>query len=239
MVILPKALVPPHASFIEVFASPRPQILRRNNSGVETYNDSNGVVHDFFTVIRECFDEFVACLDNKVCDDEKIKKAVEFFKNNTDELVLKRFEQNDYQHYFVGIDKTLAVDHLTEFCQRWLVIQIEDLEPEAILKKYDNAEAMFFVDFKMGRLPLESLLEVQGYTMVANFSAADLPFLAKNDFGCWTVTGGRIMISPRADAQIKIPAMKPVSKDQLYGKKTCSKSGYKRLSRGDSASITR
>lgn len=239
MVILPEKLTPFHTSFIEVFGSSHPQILRQKNGGIETYNDTTGAVCDFFTVIRESFDEFVACLNGDTSDQEKVSNAVKFFNNNIDEAVLRRFASNDYNHDFIGLNKTVNVKHLTDFCKRWLVVQLEDSEPEKLIEKYDHPDAVFFIDYKMGHIPVEKVFEIQGHPIIANYLADDLLAFIKREFGYWSVQGGRLLIPPRADKQIQTFLYAPALKDSTHGKKTCSKNGFTGIPHSNNASLAR
>lgn len=171
---LAKKLVPllesiPHRRYIEVFGGGASVLLAKRPVGVEVYNDLDGGLYNFFTVLSEpeMFERFyrlVALLpySRRLYDEslstwkqerDRVKSAAKWF-------VVARQSFGGRFGASWGSDVTTVRSGKVETAQRWLAaldrlpevharlqrVQIECVDWRVILSRYDTPETLFYLD---------------------------------------------------------------------------------------------
>lgn len=192
-------LFPKHFHFVELMSGSGAVILNKDSSKMDTMNDIDGNVVNFFKVLRDKPEEFIRILSLTPVSRQEYKSAWPIDEENSSELEMaRRFfvrcrmsfqgsglvqstgfnacmatsqqgRSKNVAKYFNSIDKLPAV------IEKLQTIQIENLCYMDLIKKYDRPETFFYVD-----PPYE--LRMRNYKKWYNheFSDKDHALLAEN-----------------------------------------------------------
>jgi DNA adenine methylase len=162
-------LLPEHTVYVEVFGGAAAVLLAKPISPIEVYNDIDGEVANFFTVLREKPGELIArCFLQPFAHTDFLKYRDEPIPNDPVEraarymfLVNSAFNFQDYRnsnfstHISMGTlpePESVAkwwvakVNKLVWFALRFRDVIIENRDFEEIFHIYDRPEAVFFCD---------------------------------------------------------------------------------------------
>lgn len=155
---------PIHRAYVEPFAGGAGVLLQKRPSEVEVYNDINGVVVNFFRVLRERPDELVRAIELTPFSRAEFVLAHE---EDGDEVELaRRFYVLAWQgrggptaRWNVGWrwQRTIEnrqsntkswsdVDHLYTTAERLKAVQIECLPASKVIAQFDHPAALFYLD---------------------------------------------------------------------------------------------
>lgn len=159
---------PEHKHFLDLFCGSMAVTLNKNNSELDTANDLDGSVINFFKVLREHPDELIRQLEltpvsrqeYKDCfpifNEDKIEWARRFFvrcrmsfqgsglKEHTGFNACIRTSQGGLSK---NVTKYLnSVKKLPEVIEKLKTIQIENLDYQECLEKYNSTEVFCYVD---------------------------------------------------------------------------------------------
>jgi DNA adenine methylase len=161
---------PEHDHFIDVFAGSFAVILNKEYSKIDTANDINGDVTNFFSVLRDYRDELIQSLQltpvsrdefktawNILEDDDNIERARKFFIRARQSIYgLGSQHQNkgwigvksmSRTHHAYGVSKWLnSIEKLPEIAEKLSKIQIECQDFSKIIKVLDYKNAFFYCD---------------------------------------------------------------------------------------------
>jgi DNA adenine methylase len=165
--LLPK--LPDCKHFVDVFGGSAVVLLNRKQSPIETYNDINHQVVDFFKVLREQPEALVNALQLTPHSryeydeawisesDNAIEKARKFFirtqqsihaagahdkvKGWAASLTQSRVSISEKTHKWIN-----AVNNLYAVAERLKQVQIECSDFRFIMKSYDNADSLLYLD---------------------------------------------------------------------------------------------
>lgn len=151
--------------YVEVFGGSGALLLNKNPSPVETYNDLDSEIVNFFKVLRENQDEFVRILTftpysreefARACDYQEVTNNVERARlfyirtcqsmnaqpnpNFTSWCVINNSKDNKPLYWHNKIKK------INEVAERFKLVQIENKPALEIIKKYDSDTTFFYVD---------------------------------------------------------------------------------------------
>lgn len=163
-------LLPETTHFCEPFGGSAAVLINRSPSPVETYNDIDGEVVNFFRVLRDEQDELIKAIGLTPFAREEFRQAI-----------LKETEESDLERarrFFVrarqvrtGLAQTASdgrwahckltsragmagavsrwlgsVEGLSPIVQRLLRVQIENDSAIAVIKRYDSPDTLFYCD---------------------------------------------------------------------------------------------
>jgi DNA adenine methylase len=169
--ILPWLLphLPKSKHFVDVFGGSAAVLINRDQSPIETYNDINHKVVNFFKVLRDTPEELIRVLeltphskyeyDNAwySYNDDAIEKARKFFIR-TQQSLLAAGGQDKVKGWATSIresrvsisEKThkwiRGVNGLWEIAERLKQVQIECRDFRFILRSYDDPNTLFYLD---------------------------------------------------------------------------------------------
>lgn len=160
---------PPHDkynTYVEPFAGGASILFAKPQSKVEVYNDKDRLLVNFFSVLRNDFDEFKRQLDampfsrlefyeaQKVLEDSVMKlpedpmdAAVKFFV-----LARQAFSGDIFGGWSVNIKNAAtpgwikAIERLPEVWNRFKHVHVEDLDGLDCIEKYDSYNTLFYLD---------------------------------------------------------------------------------------------
>jgi len=155
---------PQHTTYVEPFGGGASVLLRKQASFIEVYNDLNGLVVNFFKVLRECPDEFMRMIEltpysrqefiesQEHCDDP-LELARRFYiwswqgrgRGGVKEPGGWRFMSRATRGK-TPVDDWTNNQHLWQIVQRLRNVHIENGKAIEIIKRYDGPEALFYVD---------------------------------------------------------------------------------------------
>lgn len=160
--ILP--LIPPHVHYVEPFGGSAAVLLNKEQSKIETYNDLDGLVVNFFRVLRENPDELIRQLQltpysreeydnallNNLTDIEKARGLYIHFRQG-----MKAKKTNNTWLCNMSYDKRSglklrawksAIEKIMPIAERFSNVQIENLPGLEIIQKYDGKNTFFYID---------------------------------------------------------------------------------------------
>ncbi|MFQ3611040.1 MAG: DNA adenine methylase [Fimbriimonadales bacterium] len=164
-------LLPPAYHYCEPFGGSAAVLLNREPSPIETYNDLDGEVVNFFRVLRDDPDELIrrialtpfartelqiACRDqNHELDD--IERARRFYvRARQTRTGLAQTASPGRWAYCVATSRAGmagaisrwfgGIEELFYIADRLLRVQIENLPAEEVIRKYDNEQTLFYCD---------------------------------------------------------------------------------------------
>lgn len=165
--LLPK--LPEANHFIDVFGGSAAVLLNRKPSKIETFNDINGKVVNFFKVLREQPDELISLLELTphskreydeawyIESDSPLEQARKFYIR-TQQSIWAAGAQDKVKGWAATIsdsrvgmsEKTQkwvrAIERLPLVVDRFRTVQIENRNFKFIISKYDREGVLFYLD---------------------------------------------------------------------------------------------
>lgn len=164
-------LLPNTQHYCEPFGGSAAVLLNRKPSKIETYNDIDGEVVNFFRVLREKKDEliqsialtpfsreeFEVAISEPADDVSELEKARRFFvrARQVRTGLAQKASSGRWAHCLLSSRAGMAgavsrwlgsVDKLPEITQRLLRVQIENRSAIEVIKRYDSEETLFYCD---------------------------------------------------------------------------------------------
>lgn len=164
-------LLPEATHYCEPFGGSAAVLLNRKPSPVETYNDLDGEVVNFFRVLREHQEELIKAIGLTPFAREELKIAAEEAIDSLSELERARRFFVRARQVRTGLAQTASVgrwahckltsragmagavsrwlgsvEGLSEIVQRLLRVQIENSPAIATIQRYDSEETLFYCD---------------------------------------------------------------------------------------------
>jgi DNA adenine methylase len=156
------AHLPPHRCYVEPFCGAASVLLRKEPSQIEVMNDVSGRVVNFFRVLRERPDELIQLLEltpmaldeYRECRTQEggaVERARRFFVESWQAYSgasgsercqgWRRTCERDVARQFAASTKNLH-----HVAARLRQVAIDNLDWREVLKRYDRAETLFYVD---------------------------------------------------------------------------------------------
>lgn len=154
---------PPHRVYVEPYCGGAAVFFRKYRSGLEVLNDLDGDIVNFFHILRTRTDEIVKVIELtpysraeyqlalQPCD-EPLERARRFYvalwQSFGSTLIYKsgwRHQKTDKQRTPV-VDTWRRLDGLMMAADRLKDAQIESMPAIEVMKHYDSAETLFYVD---------------------------------------------------------------------------------------------
>lgn len=164
-------LLPSATHYCEPFGGSAAVLLNRKPSPVETYNDIDGEVVNFFSVLRDQHEELIRAIGLTPFSREEFRIALEEAPSNISDLERARRFFVRARQVRTGLAQTAStgrwahckltsragmagavsrwlgsVEGLSEIVQRLLRIQIENAPATEVIQRYDSAETLFYCD---------------------------------------------------------------------------------------------
>jgi len=164
-------LLPKCHHYCEPFAGSAAVLLNREPSPVETYNDIDGEVVNFFRVLRDKPDDLIRAIGLTPFSREEFHLALEYDPEHTSDLERARLFYIRARQARTGLAQTAtlgrwanclntsrsgmsgavsrwlgAVYALPEIAERLLRVQIENRPAIEVIKLYDNSNTLFYCD---------------------------------------------------------------------------------------------
>jgi DNA adenine methylase len=164
-------LLPKTTHFCEPFGGSAAVLINREPSPVETYNDIDGEVANFFRVLREQKDELIEAIGLTPFSREEFERAINGHTKELSDLERARRFYIRARQVRTGLAQTAsngrwahcrltsragmagavsrwlgAVEGLPEIAQRLLRVQIENDDAISVIKRYDSEETLFYCD---------------------------------------------------------------------------------------------
>lgn len=154
---------PQHVSYVEPCGGAASVLLQKPRSPMETYNDLDGNVVNFFRVLRDRPDELIRKiqltpwarseydLSLQPCEDE-LESARRFFSrlwlaisaSPTTEKATQGFRVNTQKYN--GTTVTLHFDDLLKIAERFANVQIENKQALEIIERFDYEKSLIYFD---------------------------------------------------------------------------------------------
>lgn len=155
-------LLPKHTTYVEPFAGGAQVLFHKEPSTVEVLNDLDGDIVNLFRVCQSHHEELIrymkfmlvsrnwfaavkAQIPGTLTDIQRAARFLYLQKNSFGGLVLRQ----DYQHAVVSprpFNPQRLPEILDQAHERLARVQIESLPYEEILKRFDKAETLFYLD---------------------------------------------------------------------------------------------
>jgi DNA adenine methylase len=160
-------LLPEHNIYVEVFGGTAIVLIMKPISPVEVYNDIDGELVNFFTVLRERPDELIArCFFQPYArsdfqkyrseppPDDPVERAARYMYLVNSAFRFHDYRSNTFATYTAGSGKkssqarrwTSKVGKLVLVAMRFRDVIIENRDFEEIINNYDRPETVFFCD---------------------------------------------------------------------------------------------
>ncbi|MCP2731091.1 DNA adenine methylase [Limnofasciculus baicalensis] len=164
-------LLPESTHYCEPFGGSAAVLINKKPSPVETYNDIDGEVVNFFRVLRNNPDELIKAIGLTPFSREELRIAVEESITNLSELERARRFFVRARQVRTGLAQTAtagrwahckltsragmagavsrwlgSVEGLSEIVQRLLRVQIENAPAIEVIQRYDSEETFFYCD---------------------------------------------------------------------------------------------
>lgn len=164
-------LLPQTTHYCEPFAGSAAVLLNREPSPVETYNDIDGEVVNFFRVLRDQPEDLIRAIGLTPFSREELRIAVEEPIDDLSELERARRFFVRARQVRTGLAQTASagrwahckltsragmagavsrwlgsVEGLSEIVQRLLRVQIENATAIEVIQRYDSEETLFYCD---------------------------------------------------------------------------------------------
>lgn len=164
-------LLPPAIHYCEPFGGSAAVLINRLPSPVETYNDIDGEVVNFFHVLRSQKEELLEAIGLTPFSREELREAVTANYNELTELERARQFFVRARQVRTGLAQTASVgrwahckltsragmagavsrwlgsvEGLAEIAQRLLRVQIENAPALEVIKRYDSEDTLFYCD---------------------------------------------------------------------------------------------
>ncbi len=156
--------------FCDVFGGSAAVLMNRKPAPVETYNDIDSELVNFFVVLRERPDELIRAIGLTPFSREELVKAVSFSADLSDLERARRFyvrarqtrtglaqtsSEGRWAHCVLtsragmagAVSRWLgAVEDLPEIAQRFQRVQIENAPAIEVIRRYDTPATLFYLD---------------------------------------------------------------------------------------------
>jgi DNA adenine methylase len=164
-------LLPPARHYCEPFGGSAAVLLNRPPSPVETYNDLDGEVVNFFRVLREQRDELVEAIGLTPFSKREFELAIAPPRGRLSAVERARRFYIRARQVRTGLAQTAsvgrwahctltsragmagavsrwlgAIEHLPEIAQRLLRVQFENAPAAEVIERYDSRETLFYCD---------------------------------------------------------------------------------------------
>ncbi|GAB4332870.1 MAG: DNA adenine methylase [Leptolyngbyaceae cyanobacterium] len=164
-------LLPEATHYCEPFGGSAAVLLNRKPAPVETYNDIDGEVVNFFRVLRDRQEELIQAIGLTPFSREELRSAVEEPMDDLSELERARRFFVRARQVRTGLAQTASagrwahckltsragmagavsrwlgsVEGLSEIVQRLLRVQIENSPAIEVIQRYDSEETLFYCD---------------------------------------------------------------------------------------------
>lgn len=164
-------LLPETRHYCEPFGGSAAVLINRRPSPLETYNDIDGEVVNFFRVLREQKDELLEAIGLTPFSREELRLAVQPPEENISDLERARRFFVRARQVRTGLAQTASegrwahcrlttragmagavsrwlgsVEGLAEIAQRLLRVQIENAPAIDVIERYDSPETLFYCD---------------------------------------------------------------------------------------------
>ena len=164
-------LLPMTTHYCEPFGGSAAVLINREPSLVETYNDMDGEVANFFRVLREQKDVLIEAIGLTPFSREEFERAINESNNEHSELERARMFFVRARQVRTGLAQTASsgrwahciltsrakmagavsrwlgsVEDLPEIAQRLLRVQIEHDDAIKVIQKYDTEQTLFYCD---------------------------------------------------------------------------------------------
>ncbi|MFQ5398112.1 MAG: DNA adenine methylase [Anaerolineae bacterium] len=164
-------LLPETRHYCEPFGGSAAVLINRRPSPIETYNDIDGEVVNFFRVLREQKDELLEAIGLTPFSREELRLAVRKPEENISDLERARRFFVRARQVRTGLAQTASegrwahcrlttragmagavsrwlgsVEGLAEIAQRLLRVQIENAPAIEVIERYDSPETLFYCD---------------------------------------------------------------------------------------------
>jgi len=164
-------LLPKSVHYCEPFAGSAAVLINREPSPVETYNDIDGEVANFFRVLRDNTDEILKAIALTPFSREEFRLAIEKPHEELTEVERARRFYIRARQVRTGLAQTASngrwanclntsrrgmsgavsrwlgsVDGLTEVAERLLRVQIENSDATDVIRRYDSENTLFYCD---------------------------------------------------------------------------------------------
>jgi len=164
-------LLPKTKHYCEPFAGSAAVLINREPSPVETYNDIDGEVSNFFRVLRDHRDELIEAIGLTPFSREEFKLAIEHPNGNISDVERARRFYVRARQVRTGLAQTAsigrwahcrltsragmsgavsrwlgAVDQLPYITERLLRVQIENDDALEVIQRYDSPDTLFYCD---------------------------------------------------------------------------------------------
>jgi DNA adenine methylase len=164
-------LLPDTTHYCEPFGGSASVLLNRKPSPVETYNDIDGELVNFFRVLRDSQEELIRAIGLTPFSREELRIAAEESVDNLSELERARRFFVRARQVRTGLAQTASVgrwahckltsragmagavsrwlgsvEGLSEIVQRLLRVQIENSPAIEVIQRYDSEETLFYCD---------------------------------------------------------------------------------------------
>jgi len=157
---------PEHKCYVEVFGGSGAVLVNKDESHTEVYNDIDGDLVHFFTVLRDQEEELVEWLDlTPYAREQHEEWAKEFYNGERPEDPIERAGKFFYLRYSQYASKYRtksgfasahqrnkarklrnATEKLHDFADRFKDVQIENLDYQDLFERYDSDHTFFYAD---------------------------------------------------------------------------------------------
>jgi len=164
-------LLPPCQHFCEPFAGSAAVLINRKPSPIETYNDLDGEVVNFFRTLREQREELVQAIGLTPFSKREFELAITEPTENLGPVERARRFYVRARQVRTGLAQTAsvgrwahctltsragmagavsrwlgAIEHLSDIAQRLLRVQFENAPAIEVIKRYDSKNTLFYCD---------------------------------------------------------------------------------------------
>lgn len=158
---------PPHKNYVEPCGGAASVLLQKPRSPLETYNDLDGNVVNFFRVLRDRPEELIrkirltpwARAEFELCreaDPDPLENARRFYVSASMSISQKPFDKTTgmktqsffgqtYSQIIFQINDE-SIYHLRAVIERFTDVQIENRDYQYLIKRYDHPETLFYID---------------------------------------------------------------------------------------------
>jgi DNA adenine methylase len=154
---------PSHISYVEPFCGGASVLLQKAPSMIETINDIDGNLINFFRVLRESPDELIRRLELTPyaraelraayeTTDDRIEAARRYYVRSWQSFGGMRKQGGGWRYCRTAArgktvtDDWCRLEHLNSVAQRLRMTQIDSDDAISIIKRYDTSETLFYVD---------------------------------------------------------------------------------------------
>jgi DNA adenine methylase len=157
-------MLPSHEHYVEPYGGAASVLLQKRRSKLETYNDLNGDVVEYFQVLRDHTDELMRRLALTPFARAEYERAYERSDDPIERA--RRFAVRSWQSQYFKIrsksgwrvlrhlrGRSVApahdwvdMSHLAHVAERFMGVQIENDDAVEVIKRHDTPSTLFYVD---------------------------------------------------------------------------------------------